>query len=124
MVQNPDALISDRLDPHRVSHASRQPGKLSDHGGGIARMMTQSSWSWMMSGIKHLEGTDVDLEDWSCNMEIKQLTINVIFCEHDHGCVFVKNANLDGCINVDCVDGFVENNAKWVRCTLAASEIG
>ena len=100
MVQNPDALISDRLDPHRVSHASRQPGKLSDHGGGIARMMTQSSWSWMMSGIKHLEGTDVDLEDWSCNMEIKQLTINVIFCEHDHGCVFVKNANLDGCSNV------------------------
>ena len=76
-------------------------------GGGIARMMTQSSWSWMMSGIKHLEGTDVDLEDWSCNMEIKQLTINVIFCEHDHGCVFVKNANLDGCSNVDCVDGWI-----------------
>ena len=92
-------------------------------------MMTQSSWSWMMSGIKHLEGTDVDLEDWSCNMEIKQLTINVIFCEHDHGCVFVKNANLDGCSNVGCVDWFVENTAadyaankkNWSQILLSAA---
>lgn len=51
------------------------------------------------------------------------------FCEHDHGCVFVKNANLDGCSNVGCVDWFVENTAadyaankkNWSQILLSAA---
>ena len=44
-------------------------------------------------------------------------------------CAFVKNANLDGCSNVDCVDWFVENTAadyaankkNWSQILLSAA---